>query len=58
MNSWYRHGLMVETWNHGKSMDTWYRHGIMAYTWTQGIDSTNGIDLNSWLRIGTPESHT
>ena len=30
----------------------------MLYTWTHGIDNTNGIDLDSWYRIGTPESHT
>ena len=36
---------------------SWYRHAIMVSKWTQGIDRTNGIDLNSWYRIGTPESH-
>ena len=30
----------------------------MVYTWTHGTDNTNGINLNSWYRIGTPESHT
>ena len=25
---------------------------------TYGIDNTHGIDLDSWSRIGTPESHT
>ena len=58
VDSWYRHGLMVETWNHGIDMDSWYGHGIMVQTWTQGIDNNNGFDLNSWYRIGTPESHT
>ena len=28
--------------------DSWYRHGIFVWTWTQGIDNTNGIDINSW----------
>ena len=23
-----------------------------------GIDNTNGIDLDTWYRIATPESHT
>ena len=39
-------------------MASWYRHGIMVLTWTQGVDNTNGIDLNAWYRIGTPESQT
>ena len=30
----------------------------MVWTWTHGIDNTHGIDLDSWYRIGTPESHT
>ena len=30
-------------------------HGIYL---THGIDNTHGIDLDSWYRIGTPESHT
>ena len=30
----------------------------MVYTWTHGIDSTHGIDLDTWYSIGTPESHT
>ena len=29
----------------------------MVKTWTHGIINTNGIDLDSWYRIGTPESH-
>ena len=29
-----------------------------TYTWTHAIDNTNGIDLDSWYRIVTPESHT
>ena len=58
MDSWYRHGLMVETWNHGRDMDSCCRHGLLVNTWTLGIDNTNGIDLDSWYRIGTPESHT
>ena len=57
MNSWHKHGLLVETWNRGIDMDSWYRHVIIVMTWTQGIVNTNGIDFNSWYRIGTPESH-
>ena len=30
----------------------------MVLTKTHGIDNTHGIDLDSWYRIGTPESHT
>ena len=58
MNSWYRHGLMVEKWNHGTDMDSCYIHELMVQTWTHGIDNTNGIDLDSFDRIGTPESYT
>ena len=29
----------------------------MVWTWIHGIDNTHGIDLDSWYRIGTPESH-
>ena len=29
----------------------------MVKTWTHGIDNTYGIDLDSWYRIGAPESH-
>ena len=29
----------------------------MVKTWNHGIDNTNGIDLDSWYGIGTPESH-
>ena len=39
-------------------MESLYRQGIMVDTWTHGIANTNGIDLNSWYKIGTPESHT
>ena len=28
----------------------------MVYTRTHGIDNTHGNDLDSWYRIGTPES--
>ena len=51
MKSWYR---LVKTWNHGIDMDPCYRHELMVYTWTHGIDNTNGIDIDSWYRIGTP----
>ena len=30
----------------------------MVNTWTHGIDNTHGIDLDSWYRIGAPESDT
>ena len=39
-------------------MDSWFWQRLMVYTWTYGIDNTHGIDLDSWYRIGTPESHT
>ena len=29
----------------------------MVYTWTHGIDNTYGIEMDSWYRIATPESH-
>ena len=29
----------------------------MVQTWTHGIDNTHIIDLDSWYRIGAPESH-
>ena len=29
----------------------------MVWTWTHGIDNANAIELDSWYRIGTPESH-
>ena len=37
MESWYRHGLMVQTWTHVIEKDSWYRHGI---------DKTSGIELD------------
>ena len=30
----------------------------MVLTRTHGIDNTHNIDLDSWYRNGTPESHT
>ena len=33
-------------------MYSWYRHGLMVLTWTLRFY------LDSWYRIGTPESHT
>ena len=30
----------------------------MVCIYTHGIDNTHGIDLDSWYRIGTTESHT
>ena len=30
----------------------------MVLTWTHGIDKAHGVDLDSWYRINTPESHT
>ena len=38
-------------------MDSWYLQGLMVQRWTHGIDNTHGIDLDSWYRIGNPESH-
>ena len=58
MNSWYRHGLIVQKWTHGIDMDSWYWQRLMVWTQTYGIDNTHGIDLNSWCSIGTPEPHT
>ena len=29
----------------------------MVWTRTHGIDNTHSIDLDSWYRIGTPESY-
>ena len=63
--SWYRHGLMVQTWTHGIDMDSWYKNGLMVQTRTNGIDLdswyrhgimvqtwTHGIDMDSWYRHG------
>ena len=47
IDSWYRHGLMVQTWTHGIDMDLWYRHGLLVRTWTHGIKNTHGIDSDS-----------
>ena len=30
----------------------------MVLTRTHGIDNTHDIELDSWYRIGTPDSHT
>ena len=49
---------MVCTWAHGIDTDSWNWQGLMVQTWTHGIENTHGIDLYSWYRIGTPESHT
>ena len=64
MDSWYKHGFMVQTWTHGIDKNTWYSYRLkvlttpMVLTQTQGIDNTHGIDLDSWYKIGTPESNT
>ena len=58
MDSWYRHGHIVQTWTHGIDMDSWYWQRLMICTKTYGVDNTDGIDLNSWYSIHTPESHT
>ena len=57
MDSQYRHELMVQKWTHGRDIESWYRNELMVQIWTHGIDNTNGIELDSWYRIGTPESH-
>ena len=56
MDSWFRQGLMVQTWTHSIGKDSWYGHRLMVLT--HGTDNTLGIDLHSWYRISTPESHT
>ena len=51
IDSWYRHGLMVETLTHGMDIDSWYRNRLKVQTRTHGIDmdshkilpSTHGI---------------
>ena len=32
MNSWLRHGLMVQTWTHGIGKDSCYGHRLMLLT--------------------------
>ena len=58
MDSWYRYGLIFQTWTHDIDMDSWYLQRLMVWTEAYGIDNANGIDLNSWYSIGTPESNT
>ena len=32
MDSWFRHGLMVQTWTHDIGKDSWYGHRLMVLT--------------------------
>ena len=45
-------------WTHGLHMESWYWQGCMVQLKTHGIDNAHGIDLDSFYRIATPESHT
>ena len=42
MDSWYRNGLLGQSWTHGIDIDSWCRLGLMVLT------QTHGIDLDSW----------
>ena len=44
LDSWYRHGLMVQTWTLGIDKDSWYRYGLIVLT------MTHGIEMDSWYR--------
>ena len=45
MDSWYRHGLMIQTWIYGIDMDSWYRHGPMVLTTPMVLSHTHGTVL-------------
>ena len=49
---------MVYTWTHGIDKGSGQRQGLMVWKRTHGIDKTDDIDLDSWYRVGTPESQT
>ena len=51
VQTWYRHGIMVETWIHVIETDSCYRHRVMVQTWTHGIYNSHGTQTHGIVQV-------